>query len=91
MNRKICKGCRRYIEHPGDPDKWYCAKKLFAVKSKVIPGYALWTRDELYTYCEEMLPPEWCDFAAEQMVVDSEDEIDVVKAKRVFRINDGKS
>jgi len=59
---------------------------VYQVSSHVIPGYAFWKRDELYTYHEGMMSPEWCEYAAEQMLAEPDDELDnIPEVERIFR------
>lgn len=79
MNKSICKGCRRFCEkdEPKD-DFWFCAKAISYRPSTVIPFHRVLVRDEMYTISlSREVPPKWCDFATEQVVIGSDVDVDI--------------
>jgi hypothetical protein len=79
VNRSICRGCRRFAEckEPSD-DRWLCARSVSYGTSHVIPGHRILIRDQFSPITiGRSTPPQWCEFAAEQVVIGSSEVVDV--------------
>ena len=88
MNEGICKGCQRYVSASERPGRWWCAQIVSLVPSTVVPGHSTYERDRLYPMrVEREIPPEWCEYAAEQTVSDAEDEVN--RGDRMRTVRDG--
>ena len=82
MNKKICVECKRFVDR--DEEKWYCAKKVWKECSTVIPGHYYYERDYLHLISNNIeKPPEWCELYMEQLIVEPEDEIEIMKKKKL--------
>jgi hypothetical protein len=79
MNKSICKGCCRFAENkePSE-ERWLCARKVTMKDSFLIPLHKYLHQDEMtpITLSRET-PPAWCDFAAEQVIIDANEDCGV--------------
>lgn len=75
MNEAVCKHCERYEAQPGKRT-WLCAKCVRWKPSDFVPGHSVLHRDFLQPMSTgRELPPEWCPYKLEHVVVESDDDV----------------
>lgn len=90
MNEGVCRACRRYGGRPKDAGVkgWLCAAWVCEQSSKVVPGFVHYERNMFHPMTEERkAPPEWCERTLEQVILPSEEQVEV--RPDVMLVHDG--